>query len=152
MQRIHPMGSGLLSPPITMAIGKSLRQQQTALLQLTSAITGQWITTRISPLMGSGLLFPLKDTVDPLALSFCATIQHLCCFTCLLAHATDEQREYEYTQLIYLVSTEKLPFRPNRVEPRAVKRRPKAYPRLTKPRRQLKRKLMNDRYFPRAVA
>ena len=93
-----------------------------------------------------------QHSVDPLPLSFQATIQHLSSFTCLLAHGTDEQREYEYTQLIYLVSTEKLPFRPNRVEPRAVKRRPKAYPRLTKPRRQLKRKLMNDRYFPRAAA
>ncbi|MCH8293436.1 IS4 family transposase [Candidatus Poribacteria bacterium] len=93
-----------------------------------------------------------QHQVDPLALSFCATIQHLSNFACLLAHATEEQRTYEYTQLIYLVSTEKLPFRPNRVEPRAVKRRPKAYPRLTKPRKQLRRQLMNDRYFPRAVA
>ncbi len=87
-----------------------------------------------------------------LALSFQATIQHLTSFTCLLAHATDEQRRYEYEQLIFLVSTEKLPFRPNRVEPRVVKRRPKAYPRLKAPRRQVKRKLMNDRYFPRAAA
>ncbi len=93
-----------------------------------------------------------QQKVDPLSLSFQATIQHLSSFTCLLAHATEEQRAYEYEQLIYLVSTEKLPFRPNRVEPRAVKRRPKAYPRLTKPRKQLKRKLCNDRYFPRAAA
>lgn len=93
-----------------------------------------------------------QQKVDPLTLSFCATIQHLSNFACLLAHAAEEQRAYEYTQLIYLVSTEKLPFRPNRVEPRAVKRRPKAYPRLTKPRKQLKRKLMNDRYFVRATA
>ncbi len=93
-----------------------------------------------------------QHQVDPLALSFCATIQHLSNFACLLAHATEEQRAYEYTQLMYLVSTEKLPFRPNRVEPRAVKRRPKAYPKLTKPRKQLKRKLMNDRYFARAAA
>ena len=60
-----------------------------------------------------------QHTVDPLVLSFQATIQHLTSFTCLLAHATDEQRRYEYEQLIFLVSTEKLPFRPNRVEPRA---------------------------------
>ena len=90
--------------------------------------------------------------VDPLALSFCATIQHVSSFTCIFAHATKEQGANEYTQLIYLVSTEKLPLRPNRVEPRAVKRRPKAYPRLKKPRKQVRRKLMNDRYFPRAVA
>ena len=90
--------------------------------------------------------------VDPLALSFQATIQHVSSFSSLLAHATKQQGSYEYTQLIYLVSTEKLPYRPNRVEPRAVKRRPKAYPRLKAPRKQVKRKLMNDRYFPRAVA
>ena len=71
--------------------------------------------------------------VDPLALSFQATIQHVSSFSSLLAHATEEQGSYEYTQLIYLVSTEKLPYRPNRVEPRAVKRRPKAYPRLKAP-------------------
>ena len=81
-----------------------------------------------------------QHTVDPLALSFQATIQHLTSFTCLLAHATDEQRAYEYEQLIFLVSTEKLPFRPNRVEPRMVKRRPKKYPRLCAPRQQLKQK------------
>ncbi|MDP6737189.1 MAG: IS4 family transposase, partial [Nitrospinaceae bacterium] len=90
--------------------------------------------------------------VAPLALSFQATIQHVSSFSSLLAHATEQQGSYEYTQLIFLVSTEKLPYRPNRVEPRAVKRRPKAYPRLKAPRKQLKRKLCNDRYFPRAVA
>ena len=81
-----------------------------------------------------------QHTVAPLALSLKATIQHLTHFTCLLAHATDEQRAYEYEQLIFLVSTEKLPFRPNRVEPRVVKRRPKKYPRLSMPRQQLRRK------------
>ena len=84
-----------------------------------------------------------QHTVDPLVLSFQATIQHLTSFTCLLAHATDEQRRYEYEQLIFLVSTEKLPFRPNRVEPRVVKRRPKKYPRLLMPREQLRRKCQN---------
>ena len=34
-----------------------------------------------------------------------------------------------------------VPYRPGRVEPRAVKRRPKEYDRLTKPREQLRRKL-----------
>ena len=93
-----------------------------------------------------------QHCVDPLSLSFCATIQHVSSFSSLLSHASAAQRLYQYTQLIFLVSTEKLPNRPNRVEPRAVKRRPKAYPRLTKSRKQLKRKLMNNRYFPRAVA
>ena len=90
--------------------------------------------------------------VDSLSLSFSATIQHLSSFTGLLAHAAEEQRTYEYTQLIYLVSTEKLPFRPNRVEPRAVKRRPKAYPRLKKSRKRLKRTLMTKGYVVGAAA
>jgi hypothetical protein len=93
-----------------------------------------------------------QHTIDPLALSFCATIQHLSSFSSLLAQATEEQRVYEYTHLIFLVSTEKLPIRPNRVEPRAVKRRPKSYPWLKNPRKQLKRNLRNDRYFPRVAA
>ena len=90
-----------------------------------------------------------QQKVDPLALSFCATIQHLSNFACLLAHATQQQRAYEYTQLIYLVSTEKLPFRPNRVEPRMIKRRPKKYPRLSAPRQQLKRRCQNRKIDPK---
>ena len=90
-----------------------------------------------------------QHCVDPLALSFCAVIQHLSSFTCLLAHATLEQRTYQYEQLIYLVSTEKLPFRPNRVEPRVVKRRPKKYPRLSLPREQLRGKCQNRTIDPK---
>ena len=89
--------------------------------------------------------------VAPLALLFCAVIQHLSSFTCLLAHATDEQRTYEYEQLIYLISTEKLPFRPNRVEPRVVKRRPKKYRWLSMPREQLKRKCQNRKIDPKTL-
>ena len=33
------------------------------------------------------------------------------------------------------------PYRPNRLEPRVIKRRPKTYPRMTKPRKQLKKEL-----------
>ena len=91
-----------------------------------------------------------QHCVDPLSLSFCATIQHFSTFTCLLAHATEEQRAYEYTQLIFLVSTEKLPFRPNRVEPRVIKRRPKKYPRLSMPREQLKRKCQHRKIDAKA--
>ena len=90
-----------------------------------------------------------EHQVDPLSLSFCATIQHLSSFTCLLAHATEEQRRYEYEQLIFLVSTEKLPFRPNRVEPRVVKRRPKKYPKLSMPRKQLRRFCQNRQIDPK---
>ncbi len=92
-----------------------------------------------------------NHAVDSLSLSFQATIQHLCSFSSLLAHATEEQRVYEYEQLIFLVSTEKLPFRPNRVEPRMVKRRPKKYPRLCAPRQQLKRKCQHRKIDPKTL-
>ena len=92
-----------------------------------------------------------KHAADPLSLSFCATIQHLSSFACLLAHATEEQRTYEYTQLIFLVSTEKLPFRPNRVEPRVVKRRPKNYPRLSMPRKQMRGKCQRRKIDPKTL-
>ena len=35
-------------------------------------------------------------------------------------------------------------YRPERIEPRAVKRRPKEYDRLTKPRRELRKALQNQ--------
>src|SRR5690606_29984310 len=41
----------------------------------------------------------------------------------------------ELTQLVVI------PHRPNRLEPRAIKRRPKSYSLMTKPRRQLKKEL-----------
>ena len=37
-----------------------------------------------------------------------------------------------------------IPWRPNRVEPRAIKRRPKEYERLNQPRKVLKEKLLQD--------
>lgn len=89
--------------------------------------------------------------VDPLGLSFQATIQHVGSFTSLLAHATPQQRVYEYTQLIFLVSTEKLPSRPNRVEPRVIKRRPKKYPRLSMSRRRLRRKCQHRKVDPKTL-
>jgi hypothetical protein len=66
--------------------------------------------------------------VQPTEHSFYATIQHLCIFVSVLALAEAEQRHHLYTLLFVLVATEKLLFRPNRVEPRVKKRRPKSYP------------------------
>jgi hypothetical protein len=59
----------------------------------------------------------IQQKVAPLALSFCATIQHLSNFACLLAHATQQQRAYEYTQLIYLVSMRNCPSVPTELSP-----------------------------------
>jgi len=40
-----------------------------------------------------------------------------------------------------------VPYRPNRVEPRAVKRRPKPFPLLTKPRHQYKELAHRNRHW-----
>ena len=51
-----------------------------------------------------------------------------------LAAATPASYRYLFRSMLHILATDVVPLRPNRFEPRAVKRRPKAYPRLTKPR------------------
>ena len=90
-----------------------------------------------------------QPDVLPIALSFKSTIQHLSHFVFIIAFAANEQRRLFYRQLITLIALEKLPLRPNRVEPRMVKRQPKAYQRLNQPRKALKRKCMNRKIDPK---
>lgn len=85
----------------------------------------------------------------PILLSFKATIQHLLNFLLILAFAHRQLRWFFYHQLLAQIACETLPFRPNRVEPRVVKRRSKKYPRLKMPRRQLKRKCLNRKIDPK---
>jgi hypothetical protein len=47
-----------------------------------------------------------------------------------------------YQYLLSWVARDKLPFRPNRIEPRAVKRRPKEYALLNKPRSEMREALL----------
>ena len=74
-------------------------------------------------------------------ISFKGTIQHLATASPYLAitDASDYSRRYE--ELIQLVSKEQVPDRPDRVEPRVVKRRPKKFSLMTQPRSVLKAKL-----------
>ena len=51
-----------------------------------------------------------------------------------LAAATPPLYRRLFRSMLNTLATDAVPFRPNRFEPRAVKRRPKAYPLLTKPR------------------
>lgn len=53
----------------------------------------------------------------------------------LLQARSKRVRQELVTELLCLLATDQLPLRPGRREPRAVKRRPKPYPRLTKHRR-----------------
>ena len=88
------------------------------------------------------------EKIVPITLSFKSTIQHLNHFVFILAFARSEQRLLFYQQLIVLVACEKLPFRPNRVEPRVVKRRPKSYPWMNQSRKKYKRQCMNRKINP----
>ncbi len=79
--------------------------------------------------------------VSPLRLSLQGTRQQFNHFRPQLAMATDPQRRQFYTILLKVISTLLVPLRPNRVEPRVVKRRPKPFPRMQQPRSMLKAKL-----------
>lgn len=78
---------------------------------------------------------------DPARLSFKGTLQHLNTFLPLLAIASPQKRAQYYDTLLLLVAREKLPDRPDRHEPRVVKRRPKSSRWMQEPRPVLKQKL-----------
>lgn len=79
--------------------------------------------------------------IPPLRLSLQQTRQQFNHFRPQLAMATTHQRRQFYTILLNVISTLLVPLRPNRVEPRVVKRRPKPFPRMQQPRAVLKAKL-----------
>lgn len=56
---------------------------------------------------------------------------------------TDELRAFIEAAVLAAIAKRKVGNRPNRIEPRAVKRRPKPYPRLSRPRKQCKRLLQS---------
>jgi len=77
---------------------------------------------------------------DPRRLSFAGTQQRINAFLPRLA-ACRTLAEYRGVTIALLeqIAADVLPHRPNRIEPRAVKRRPKNYRRLTKPRAESRR-------------
>lgn len=70
--------------------------------------------------------------IDVRRISFAGTVQRLRCFAPELQDPTDAADRYSL--LMDHLAIDLLPDRPNRVEPRKRKRRPKAYPLLTRPR------------------
>lgn len=79
--------------------------------------------------------------VSPLRLSLQGSRQQFNQFIPLLAQALDKPQRQLYTTLLNLISAQLVPLRPNRPEPRVLKRRPKPFPRMQKPRSVLKAKL-----------
>jgi Transposase DDE domain/Insertion element 4 transposase N-terminal len=77
----------------------------------------------------------------PLRLSLQATRHHLINFMTQLLAATDAKAERIYRTLLKVIAHKAVLERPGRSEPRVRKRRPKAYPLMTKPRHELRKQL-----------
>lgn len=77
----------------------------------------------------------------PRQLSFKGTLQLLNAFEMNLRHCPRERLRKRHALLIHSVARCRLPHRPHRVEPRAIKRRPTQHGLLTKPRHVLRARL-----------
>lgn len=75
-----------------------------------------------------------ETTIPTLQFSMQSARQLLLTFMPQLMNAEETQRYEYYGLMTALLWEQRLPQRSNRVEPRVVKRRPKSYPRLTRPR------------------
>jgi hypothetical protein len=82
----------------------------------------------------------LRHQVDLERLSFKGTLDTLNRFAEAIhaAHGKPHRQAELLDAMFGLIARDQLPFRPGRSEPRAKKRRPKAYPFLTKPRRKMR--------------
>jgi hypothetical protein len=77
----------------------------------------------------------------PLRLSLQGTRHHLLNFIPKLETAGSRKRQKLYRTLLKVIVHKPVSDRPARNEPRATKRRPKAYPRLAQPRQELRKQL-----------
>lgn len=78
----------------------------------------------------------------PLRLSLQATRHHLNNFISQLLAADSTKRQQVYRTLLLVIVHKAVPLRPGRSEPRVRKRRPKAYPLMTKSRHELREQLL----------
>lgn len=70
-------------------------------------------------------------------LSFTGALVTLRRFCCASAQTTRTQlQRHLWSELLRIIAADPVPLRPDRWEPRAVKRRPKSYPRLNRPRHE----------------
>jgi hypothetical protein len=85
------------------------------------------------------------EGVPPRSISFKATLQVLEAFRPLLAyggHRGAGHRAALYEQLLRAIAVHRVADRPDRFEPRMAKRRPKRYDRLTRPRAEIKLRML----------
>lgn len=80
--------------------------------------------------------------VQPRTISFKGTLQTMTAFASSLFSTTGEEVNEQYKSLLGAVVQHAVGDRPNRIEPRCQKRRPKEYPFLTKPRATVRKRLL----------
>src|SRR6266851_4269625 len=85
-----------------------------------------------------------KFEVTPRQLSFAGAMQTLNEFRPLLLTAGDEELAELSGRIVAAIASHRVGDRPNRVEPRKIKRRPKGYSRLLKPRAQERAALLDN--------
>jgi hypothetical protein len=81
-------------------------------------------------------------------ISFKGTVDASRQFSLAIAQAPSQKKRQELVnRLLVSIASDQVPDRPGRCEPRAVKRRPKPFPLLNKPRRQFKEIPHRNRYW-----
>ena len=81
-------------------------------------------------------------------LSFKGTVDSARQFSLAIAQATSRKKQKQLIgQLLEIIARDQLPDRPDRREPRAVKRRPKPYPLLNRPRHEFQEIPHRNRYW-----
>lgn len=78
----------------------------------------------------------------PSKISFKGSVQQINSFSPYFLNSSEEKNKILYSEMLQLIVQNKIGNRPGRVEPRAVKRRPKAFPSLSRPRSVEKKRLM----------
>ena len=72
--------------------------------------------------------------MHPRQISFTRAMRTLEAFRGTLAHASSQQLSEHYATMLKAIASHEIANRPDRLEPRQRKRRPKPYPLMTKPR------------------
>ena len=142
-----------INPSVWLALASGVQSTcvislATLKMEMLTAKTPEMVRKEIwTHLLGYNLLRSVMEQAAPLLdyertrLSLQGTRQHFNQTLALLATATNAARKRLYSHLLGDVVADRLPHRPNRQEPRVVKRRPKPFPRMRQPRSVLKAKL-----------
>lgn len=87
-----------------------------------------------------------RHGIEPRSISFKGAVQTLEAFQPVIAMQGEHASAFRtqiYQQILDAIATHRVADRPDRIEPRRRKRRPKPYDRLMKPRQEAKREMLN---------